>query len=46
MIDLAAADVVFLSYDEPEAEANFARLQKLVPRARRLLAGAWPLRMR
>ena len=36
MIDLASADVVFISYDEPEADANFARLQALVPRARRV----------
>lgn len=36
MIDLAQADVVFLSYDEPEADANFAHLQALVPRARRV----------
>ena len=36
MIDLASADVVFISYDEPEADANFARLQALVARARRV----------
>ncbi len=36
MIDLAAADVVFLSYDEPEAEANFRHLATRIPRARRV----------
>ena len=36
MIDLAKADVVFISYDEPEADANFAHLHGLVPRARRV----------
>ena len=36
MIDVAGADVVFLSYDEPEADANFAHLQHLVSRARRI----------
>jgi hypothetical protein len=36
MIDLSRADVVFISYDEPEAEANFAHLQAQLPRARRV----------
>ena len=36
MIDLSRLDVVFLSYDEPNADANFARLAQLVPRAKRV----------
>ena len=36
MIDLACADVVFISYDEPEADANFAHLHSIVPRTRRV----------
>ncbi|ABA81097.1 hypothetical protein GQF56_16855 [Rhodobacter sphaeroides] len=36
MIDLAACDVVFLSFDEPNAEAHFAHLAAAVPRTRRV----------
>ncbi|MGP3698912.1 hypothetical protein [Rhodobacter sp. NSM] len=36
MIDLAACDVVFLSFDEPNADSHFARLAAAVPRARRV----------
>jgi hypothetical protein len=36
LIDLARADVVFISYDEPEADANFADLREKLPRARRV----------
>ena len=36
MIDLSRADVVFISYDEPKADANFADLKALLPRARRV----------
>lgn len=36
MIDISTADVVFLSYDEPQADANFAHLQGMVARARRI----------
>lgn len=36
MIELAACDVVFLSLDEPNAEAHFERLRKAVPRAIRV----------
>jgi hypothetical protein len=36
MINLSRADVVFISYDEPEADANFADLQQHLPRARRV----------
>jgi hypothetical protein len=37
MSDSAAdPDVIFVSYDEPNADANFARLRELAPRARRL----------
>jgi hypothetical protein len=32
----ADPDVIFVSYDEPNADANFARLQSLAPAARRL----------
>lgn len=35
-LDLAALSVVFISYDEPEADANFALLQAAAPRARRV----------
>ncbi|WP_096787833.1 hypothetical protein [Rhodobacter sp. CZR27] len=36
MIDLAASDVVFLSFDEPNAEAHFAALSAALPRALRV----------
>ena len=36
MIDLAACDVVFLSFDEPNAEDNFERVRKDVPRCLRV----------
>lgn len=36
LIDLSRADIVFISYDEPEADANFADLQAHLPRARRV----------
>jgi hypothetical protein len=36
LIDLSRADVVFISYDEPEADANFADLREKLPRARRV----------
>lgn len=36
LIDLSRIAVIFLSYDEPEAEENFRRLQSLVPRAGRV----------
>jgi hypothetical protein len=36
LIDLSRADVVFISYDEPEGDANFADLKTRVPRARRV----------
>ena len=36
LIDLSHADIVFISYDEPEADANFAELQAQLPRARRV----------
>ncbi|WP_299148070.1 hypothetical protein [uncultured Tateyamaria sp.] len=36
MIDLGTCDVVFLSFDEPNAEDHFERIQKVVPRTRRV----------
>ncbi len=36
MIDLSRTDVVFLSYDEPNADENFAWLKENLPRAKRV----------
>ena len=36
MIDLAQCDVVFLSFDEPNADAHFDQISKHVPRAQRV----------
>jgi len=36
LIDLSRADIVFISYDEPEADSNFTDLQAKLPRARRV----------
>jgi hypothetical protein len=36
MIDISACDIVFISYDEPNAERHFAALQTLAPRALRV----------
>lgn len=36
MIDLAACDVVFLSFDEPNAENHFERVREVLPRAMRV----------
>lgn len=36
MIDLSTCDVVFLSYDEPNADAHFDRVRAAVPRVRRV----------
>jgi hypothetical protein len=36
VLDPQPQDVVFISYDEPEADQNWATLQALCPRARRL----------
>jgi hypothetical protein len=36
MIRLPDCDVVFLSYDEPNADANYASLVELIPRAKRV----------
>lgn len=36
MLEVATCDVVFLSFDEPNADANFARLTELAPRAQRV----------
>ena len=35
-LDLAQLSVVFISYDEPEADENFARLARVVPHAARV----------
>lgn len=36
IIDLAACDIVFLSFDEPNADSNFGKLSSHHPRARRV----------
>ncbi len=36
MLDMQALDIVFISYDEPNAERNFAELKALCPRAKRV----------
>lgn len=36
MIDLAACDIVFLSYDEPNADAHFAAISTALPRVQRV----------
>ena len=36
MIDLAACDLVFLSYDEPNADAHFEHIFSAIPRAKRV----------
>lgn len=36
ILDVGACDIVFLSFDEPNAGDNFATLEKMYPRARRV----------
>jgi len=36
VLDLTTCDVVFLSYDEPNADANYERVQEYIPHARRV----------
>ncbi|TYC55699.1 hypothetical protein FMN50_11700 [Rhodobacterales bacterium] len=36
MLDLARCDAVFLSFDEPNADPNYQRVQDIMPRARRV----------
>lgn len=36
MIDMSACDVVFLSYDEPNADAHYEQISAAVPRVRRV----------
>jgi len=36
MVDMKALDVVFISYDEPNAERNFEALKAVCPRAKRV----------
>lgn len=36
MLDLTDCDAVFLSFDEPNAEANYRRVLEVLPRARRV----------
>jgi hypothetical protein len=36
VIELSKCDIVFISYDEPNADANFTHLVTLIPRAKRV----------